>query len=102
VKKWRENNLETHQHRLAEWRRKNPGKVTLQRKKWRALNLDRERATNSYAKRRYTAFLKASYVKQLLRYNTRLDSLDIPQGLISLKTEHLKLKRLCQLTTSTI
>jgi hypothetical protein len=61
---------------------------------WAKQNPEKVKAYSRKNEKRYAKQLTDSYVRRLLRQHNQLDAADIPQPLVEVKREEIKLKRL--------
>lgn len=98
--RWIRNNPERNKaiHRRAnrKWRMKHLARARAQKREWIKNNLLYERKRTRLYQARYCAELHPNYVKHLICKRTTLASAQIPDSLVKLQTQIIKLKRLCK------
>jgi hypothetical protein len=110
-RRWRANNRQRHLANRKRWRQanrtalrakgrdcyhRNAAHCKAQALRWRAANPERFRATRRKYGRRIMQELSPVYVKQMIRTGTNLRNRDIPDAVVQLAAQIIKLKRLCR------
>jgi len=94
--KWYAANRERVAARTKDYRARNKAALAAKFKAWRAANTETHRAVNRRCRERNRAALADDYVRWMLAQNSTLSPKDIPEPLVALQREKLKLKRLCR------
>lgn len=95
-RKWKKAHPEQVKKSLQLWRKHNPEKYKLGCKRWRKQHPDKQREIMRRQAFRDRLKLSPYYVRRLISKRTNLSATQIPDALVKLQTQIIKLKRLCK------